>query len=409
MDKKSDKSLITTLQSKVDLNAFLNGRVDKLNTRDDQGESILHHAAKLGLSLPANEVSSNLGLIFNQEDLDFNLKDRNLRTPLHTAAYACEDSQVTCTTVFPLFVYYANKSNFDFSALDKTGKSILHLAAIFSYTDSSTKKRFNNVETLIRHASGLNLNLLSSSKKTALYYAISHGHFEEAHTLLDKGADPRLGGEGKKPTDALTIIRKAILDRDITAHERQLLQSEIDILSLKIDKNINKLNNSGNPVDKQKLGSNAVNVTQNLAQQTKQSNNTKPINTAITNKANTPKLPMLSENKLCKDLKNSRNNPVFKLQKSLTDYHNNRALNLKEYFHPFWMTNGYSRTQKLAAVDALIQALGDPNKSISEENLKICRQGRLGKLVATWEKANNLTITTFISTGKNTSPSTNQK
>jgi hypothetical protein len=120
------------------------------------------------------------------------------------AALYCND-RTTCQFIFPTFVEKASKTGFDFSTLNQNGQSVLHIATRTSYTDPrGFFPRINNVENVFKCASNPGLDVLSSSGSSALFYAINYCHFNEAKTLLEKGANPLLyKSKDRSPLDMI--------------------------------------------------------------------------------------------------------------------------------------------------------------------------------------------------------------
>jgi hypothetical protein len=176
-----------------DLYITLHNHPNIIHEKDKKQQTLLHHAAKLGLTLDSNKAGLVHYLLFNMPQIDFNVKDENGDTPLHVAAKNSKEL-VTCKYIFPNFLKAAKNAKFDFETLNHEGHTILHIAARVSYEDQFTG-RINNIEQVLRWVADIPLNTLSSSGTTALYYTINHLHLPETRTLLEAGADPTIFGK----------------------------------------------------------------------------------------------------------------------------------------------------------------------------------------------------------------------
>lgn len=84
----------------------------------------------------------------------------------------------------------------------------------------------------------------------------------------------------------------------------------------------------------------------------------------------------------------------------LNTYHAERSANKNEFY---WLGrffgSGYSKTQKLISVTHLIEALGNMEKNtLSELDMRVCRQGTLGDRINEWEQINKIKLSDFIKT-----------
>lgn len=192
------------LWSDEDLQAALKSNPNLMKEQDEEGMTLLHHAAQIGFIMGSLNARKVLEALFKAPEIDFSIKDKNENTALHVAAY-CSQERVTCQYIFPTLVKEAADHGFDFSTLGQNGQSILHIATRTSYTDPrGVFGRKNNVKNVLDNARDPGLNTLSSSGSTAFYYAVNHCYIDEAKTLLDAGADPLL--YGAKDRDPLAMV-----------------------------------------------------------------------------------------------------------------------------------------------------------------------------------------------------------
>lgn len=195
----------------AELELALKENPDFITELDENGETFLHHVARMGCLMGTSNALKILEVLFSLSNINFNIKDINGNTPLHLAALYCSD-RVTCKCVFPALIKKASECGFDFSTLGQGGQSVLHIAAKVSYVDRRRffEARVNSVLNVIKNVKDPGLNVLSSSGSTALYYAINHLHFEEAESLLDAGANPGLCGSSER--NPFTMIEELIAE-----------------------------------------------------------------------------------------------------------------------------------------------------------------------------------------------------
>ena len=98
------------------------------------------------------------------------------------------------------------------------------------------------------------------------------------------------------------------------------------------------------------------------------------------------------------------NLPKPSLLNSLLVYKKNREGDSREYFHPFkmaeylpfWRLKGYTKTQKINTVNKIIECIENKENILTKEDLKICRQGGLGKIISDWEKKENISLEEYM-------------
>ena len=201
------------------LQSALESDPNLITEQDENGLTILHHEAQIGQIMGSTNASYVLSVLFNAPGLDFTIKDHKGNTPLHVAAVCCTD-RVTCQYVFPALVKEAAACQFDFTTLGEHGQSVLHIATRTSYTDPrGFFPRINNVRNVLDNAPNPGIDTLSTSVSTAFFYAVNHGHFAEAHALLEKGANPMLFGA--KDRDPFIMLDQYIkkLTEDLSNNE----------------------------------------------------------------------------------------------------------------------------------------------------------------------------------------------
>lgn len=159
-----------------------------IHERDENGKTLLHHAAMIGLITGSHYSSLIHNLLFEMPGIDFTKKDLEGNTPVHIAANYGRDRQ-THLSVFKRYALAAKEHGFNFSTLNNAGQAVIHIVTRELYYDYIFGLR-SNLGWLIDNIPGLNLDVLSSSGSSALFYAINHLHLEQATFLLDHKADP---------------------------------------------------------------------------------------------------------------------------------------------------------------------------------------------------------------------------
>lgn len=219
------------VSSPDELKAALNANPALINEQDEEGMTLLHHAAQIGHVMGSSSANKILDVLFASNDLDFTIKDNAGNPPVHVAALGCED-RVTCEYVFPAFVHEAAKRGFDFATLNQDGLSVLHIATMTSYEGKGS--RINNVEQVLDNAPDPKLNTLSSDHCTAFYYAVHNLLFDEATALLAAGANPLLYEADRNPfaqIDSHIQTFTEALSQDKYANKKDIIEDKISQLN----------------------------------------------------------------------------------------------------------------------------------------------------------------------------------
>jgi ankyrin repeat protein len=171
-----------------------------ITEQDEDGMTLLHHAAQLGQILGRSNIIPILDTLFETPGIDFNIKDLRGNTPVHVAAI-CSKERVTCSYLLPTIVQEAVKKGFNFETQGEAGQTVLHIVARNFYTDPrGIFPPINSVEKILNLTNNAGLNTLSTSGSTALFYAINQCNFQGAFSLLNAGADPTVyGSEDRSP------------------------------------------------------------------------------------------------------------------------------------------------------------------------------------------------------------------
>ncbi len=131
-----------------DLYLYLRTKPESINDQDEDGMTLLHHAASSGVTVGGNRSSLIHYLLFNAQGLDFNVKDASGDTPVHRAGNYCTD-KTTCFYVFPDYVRKAAELGFDFCTRGHKGYTILHLSALKYYL-CGYRGRITNLSTVLQ-------------------------------------------------------------------------------------------------------------------------------------------------------------------------------------------------------------------------------------------------------------------
>lgn len=298
-----------------------------INGQDELGMTLLHHAASLGSTSNSLFVTSILDELFSQKNINLSIQDNTHNTALHTAAWLSTDV-VTFKYILPYLVQKAHQHSFDFSMLGHRHASVLHIAAIISYSEQDVLQS-HNLETILSNTSRCNLNTLSGFGKTALADALNLNlpdFFIKSNYLLDMGADPMAGIKGRRPVDLIPKMITCVNTSLKLNPQKDYLLNLIDQLSHKIYTN--------------------------------------------------------------------------SLLTVLSSYRKSRDEDSRHYFSAFSVLGGYSKADKLNAVNALISSIQD-KYSVNDMVLDICQQGRLGQLISQWENDTGITISAFVNNNSN--------
>ena len=107
---------------------YLSTYRELINSQDEEGETLLHHAVNKGQEIGECAYAKNiLEMIGSLPDTDFATKDRRGNTPVHVAAVAANDTRWR-QEVMPHFVKMAVQHGFDFSTRGRNNLSIAHWA-----------------------------------------------------------------------------------------------------------------------------------------------------------------------------------------------------------------------------------------------------------------------------------------
>ncbi len=199
-----------------------------LNEQDAAGRTVAHYVAERGLQQ-----------VLFDNDADFSIQDNQGNTPMHVMAYNCHEK--ASADIFEDYIHYAAKKGFDFALLNHDGLSVLHIAAIEQYQRFPFPAK-QNIKYILESAQAndlrINLNVLSRSGSTALFYLINHCRYQEANLLLDAGVDPAKCGEGaddRKPINEVDNQLAAIKQMQNTFEEGsdkfQMINQHIETLT----------------------------------------------------------------------------------------------------------------------------------------------------------------------------------
>ncbi|MBA2709729.1 MAG: ankyrin repeat domain-containing protein [Tatlockia sp.] len=166
----------------------LNKFPEYLKLRDKKGWTLLHHLAHESNNLYANDFKNKLFLL-GEKGIDFNVKANCGDTATHIITLRCT-FQKTNLTHFPLFISVATQKGFNFNIRGQLGLTVLQIASSLRYKNFQFFNPISNVQTLLESIPNLDLDPMSASGGTALFFAIQSGNLSEAKILLNAGADP---------------------------------------------------------------------------------------------------------------------------------------------------------------------------------------------------------------------------
>ena len=182
-----------------------------LNEQDVQGCTLAHYVADRGLT---QKYDGYILDVLAENNVDFSIKNKMGNTPMHIMAINSEER--ASAYMFVDFIKYAAKTKFDFAALNNQGLSVLHIAAINQYADTImghfVLRKYENIKYILEAAKennlSINLNVLSRSGSTALFYLINHARYDEANLLLDAGADHQLYGDNAADRSPMKQVKE---------------------------------------------------------------------------------------------------------------------------------------------------------------------------------------------------------
>ncbi len=157
------------------------GKHGGINTQDKQGNTLAH---RMTFSGHVYDFYKKIDIMF-QYNPDFTIANKEGMTPMHLAAVW--NRKRYQYQIFRQYVAYAAKKQFDFAALDGSGKAVLHYAAYIISEQCNIKIIIDAVK---EHNLKTDYNVISASGKTTLFYLINHQRFYEAKLLLQEGARP---------------------------------------------------------------------------------------------------------------------------------------------------------------------------------------------------------------------------
>ncbi len=173
-----------------------------INEKDSKGSTLIHHIAKLGKQHVLAGVLENSF----SEDIDWNIRDNEGRTPLMLAAYEGH------STLMEMLIENGAKINL----LDKNGRSAIYYATV-KFSPKPVEILLNNNANLhifpkndtrgfLHHAAetglptitgyflkaGLNIDKKDKDGNTALHIAVRFNNAELVDYLLSNGANPNV-------------------------------------------------------------------------------------------------------------------------------------------------------------------------------------------------------------------------
>lgn len=171
-----------------------------INTQDENGETLAHHAAQHHKIIELMNILQSLDAL---STVDFNIQDSNGNTALHLAVLRY-DYRESRPDDFLGYAKIAATNGFNFDLLNHDGLAVIHLATTTTkiistccYTDVATpvfEMKHALLDLLKATVSAnirINVNLPTSTDDTAFSIALRHHRMAEANALLCADADYR--------------------------------------------------------------------------------------------------------------------------------------------------------------------------------------------------------------------------
>lgn len=191
-----------------------------MREQDAEGNSLLHHAARMGKNSSDLYSALILDQLFSAPLLDLSLQNLQGANPLHLVS--ASPGPITQKTIFPRFIKavlenystYSERMHY-FSMLDAQGLSAIHYIV-------GNRQAQMNIGLLVEQFPTVNLNVPAASGITPLPYAIKNRCFHAADRLVEYHVNIPPELLGKKLEDVFTEeLSLSVMD--------ELLTSEADI------------------------------------------------------------------------------------------------------------------------------------------------------------------------------------
>ncbi|MBA2653095.1 MAG: ankyrin repeat domain-containing protein [Tatlockia sp.] len=205
----------------------LNEYPEYIELSDNNGRTLLHHLAIESHNLSTIELEDKLNLLV-EKGFDFNKKTDLGDTAAHIVALRGV-FQIINLHHFRFFISSAVDNDFNMNILGAKGKTVLQIASSLRYKNHRFFDPISNVQTLLECIPNLNLDRLSASGATALFYAIKACRLDEATILLNAGADPF---EGNSESKTLNLIDRYLANNDYAAINFELNELKQMILKM---------------------------------------------------------------------------------------------------------------------------------------------------------------------------------
>lgn len=206
----------------VKLYYYLRKYHEKINEQDKEGNTILHHVVSNLCFNGKTTTYEFFDVIFSTKGLNMDIQNKNGMTVLHLCGYLCQNNLKDAHIIIHELIKNAVDLKTNFELLDNHGQSLIH------YISRSYKTSSIFQISLLPHVIDIikehfDINVLSSSGSTALFYSLNHCLLDSAEALIEAGADvKKYGNSERKPINQINEYLKRFKDEGYENNKRAI-------------------------------------------------------------------------------------------------------------------------------------------------------------------------------------------